>query len=183
MGYLPQKFNFLPFVKSLENVKSSEGLAHWNKVEKKMPWGVLLLLAGGFAMSKGCNDSGLSQWMAEQLKDLNQFEPWQINLMISIVAAIVTEFVSNTATANILVPILVELSKSLCRNPIHLVMTTVISCSYAFMLPVATAPNALVFQASTKGQTMIMIGFLMNIVCLTFTNVWIHFTGEYFFNE
>merc|ERR1712156_1000968 len=104
--YLPQKFNFWPFVSLLKNVKSSDALAHWNRVEKKMPWGVLLLLAGGFAMSKGCNNSGLSQWMAEQLRDLNQFEPWQLNLMISIVAAIVTEFVSNTATANILVPIL-----------------------------------------------------------------------------
>jgi len=182
--YLPQKFNFWPFVKSLGNVKSSGGLVDWNRVEQKMPWGVLLLLAGGFAMSKGCNNSGLSTWMAEQLRYMAIFEAWQINLMISIVAAIVTEFVSNTATANILVPILRELSISLCRNPIHLVMTTVISCSYAFMLPVATAPNALVFQASTmKGQTMIMIGFLMNIVCVTFTNVWIHFTGEYFFNE
>ena len=61
---------------------------------------------------------------------------------------------------------------------ISVMTTTVIYCSYAFMLPVATAPNALVFQASTmKGQTMIMIGFLMNIVCVTFTNVWIHFTG------
>ena len=63
-------------------------------------------------------------------------------------------------------------------------MTTVISCSYAFMLPVATAPNALVFEASTmRGQTMILIGFLMNIMCVGFTNVWIHFMGEYFFNE
>mgnify|MGYP001316015023 CR=1 FL=1 len=71
-------------------------------------------------MSKGCNNSGLSTWMAEQLRYMAIFEAWQINLMISIVAAIVTEFVSNTATANILVPILRELSISLCRNPIHL---------------------------------------------------------------
>ena len=70
--YLPQKLNFWPFVKSLENVKSSDALAHWNKVEKKMPWGVLLLLAGGFAMSKGCNNSGLSHWMADQLRDMNK---------------------------------------------------------------------------------------------------------------
>ena len=63
-------------------------------------------------------------------------------------------------------------------------MTTVISCSYAFMLPVATAPNALVFRASTmKGQTMIIIGFMMNIFCVLFTNIWIHYFGEFFFDE
>ena len=81
---------------------------------------VLFIPNLGFAMSKGCNNSGLSTWMAEQLRYMAIFEAWQINLMISIVAAIVTEFVSNTATANILVPILRELSISLCRNPIHL---------------------------------------------------------------
>ena len=118
--YLPQKLNFWPFVKSLDKVESAKGLVSWDNVEKKMPWGVLLLLAGGFAMSKGCIDSGLSTWMAEKLKNLDSFEPWIINVMISIVAALVTEFVSNTATANIFVPILRELSISLCRNPIHL---------------------------------------------------------------
>ena len=61
-------------------------------------------------------------------------------------------------------------------------MTTVISCSYAFMLPVATAPNALVFEASTmKGSAMIAIGFGMNIICVLFTNLLINYYGETIF--
>ena len=71
-------------------------------------------------MSKGCTSSGLSGWMASKLSNLDYFSPWSLNLMISTVAAIVTEFVSNTATANILVPILKELAISLCQNPIYL---------------------------------------------------------------
>lgn len=63
-------------------------------------------------------------------------------------------------------------------------MTTVISCSYAFMLPVATAPNALVFTASTmKGRTMICIGFFMNIICVCLTNVAMKHYAEIIFED
>ena len=64
------------------------------------------------------------------------------------------------------------------------VMTTVISCSYAFMLPVATAPNALVYAASTmKGQAMICIGFFMNVICVLLTNLAMNYYAEYIFED
>ena len=131
-----------------------------------------------------------------------------MNFGISCFAALMTEFVSNTATANILAPILKELSLSVCINPIYLskfltidiyyifffsyffckihflVVTTVISCSYAFMLPVATAPNALVFDASTMKNTFMMtIGFGMNIFCVSLTNLAINLYGEAIFED
>ena len=118
--YLPRKFYFWPFKKDNQAARSSKGLVDWNVVEEKMPWGVLLLLAGGFALSKGCTSSGLSNWLAFKMSALEGMPPWALNLLISIAAAIITEFVSNTATANILVPILKELSISLCQNPIYL---------------------------------------------------------------
>eukprot|EP00093_Oithona_nana_P005229 05229.XXX_19647_17798_1 [CDS] Oithona nana genome sequencing. len=181
---VPKTWNFWPFQSKEKPSKSSESLLTWQKVQREMPWDVLLLLAGGFALSFGCKESGLSDWIAEKMEGLSQLNPWQINLIISILAAIITEFVSNTATANIFVPILRNLSITLCLNPTYLVMTTVISCSYAFMLPVATAPNALVFTASTmKGRAMICIGFFMNIICVCLTNVAMKFYAEIIFED
>ena len=82
----------------------------------------------------------------------------------------VTEVASNTATVNILVPILSQMSKTLCTNPIYLTMPAAVTCSYAFMLPVATAPNAIVFGASSmKTSEMMTAGFLMNIICVITT--------------
>jgi sodium-dependent dicarboxylate transporter 2/3/5 len=82
----------------------------------------------------------------------------------------VTEVASNTATANILVPILSQMSKSLCTNPIYLTLTAAVTCSYAFMLPVATAPNAIVFGASTmKTADMMKAGIIMNVICVLTT--------------
>ena len=117
---VPKKWNFWPFQSKDKPSKSSESLLTWQKVQKEMPWDVLLLLAGGFALSSGCKVSGLSDWIAEKMEGLSQLNPWQINLIISILAAIITEFVSNTATANIIVPILRNLSISLCLNPTYL---------------------------------------------------------------
>ena len=117
---VPKTWNFWPFQSKDKPSKSSESLLTWQKVQREMPWDVLLLLAGGFALSSGCQASGLSDWIAEKMEGLNQLNPWQINLIISILAAIITEFVSNTATANIIVPILRNLSISLCLNPTYL---------------------------------------------------------------
>ena len=81
-----------------------------------------------------------------------------------------TEVASNTACANILVPILSKMSLSLCSNPMYLMMTCAICVSYAFMLPVATAPNAIVYSASSlKTTDMMKAGFFMNIICILTT--------------
>ena len=85
---------------------------------------------------------------------------------------------SNTATANVLLPILADLSLTICQNPLYLIMTTAVTSSYAFMLPVATAPNAIVFGASsmTTGH-MIKAGFGMNILTVITTLIAINSYG------
>jgi sodium-dependent dicarboxylate transporter 2/3/5 len=96
--------------------------------------------------------------------------------------AMVTEIASNTATANILVPILGGMSITMCQNPIYLMLSTAITCSYAFMLPVATAPNAIVFGASTMGTgDMMKAGIFMNFVCVLTTSVAINTYGSLMF--
>jgi sodium-dependent dicarboxylate transporter 2/3/5 len=117
---IPRTWKFFPFVRKAENVQRSDPLVTWEVVESKLPWGVVLLLGGGFALSEGCTKSGLSNWIAVRLQGLDGLPPAGINLLMSMAAATVTEFVSNTATANILIPILKQFSYSLCLNPVYL---------------------------------------------------------------
>jgi len=81
-----------------------------------------------------------------------------------------TQVASNTATANVLLPILADLSMTICQNPLYLIMAAAVTSSYAFMLPVATAPNAIVFGASTMTTGhMMKAGFGMNIITVITT--------------
>ena len=83
---------------------------------------MLILLGGGFTLSFGCTKSGLSKWIAQKLIYFKDWTPLSINFTVSCFAAFMTEFVSNTATANILAPILKQLSLSVCYNPVYLGM-------------------------------------------------------------
>ena len=85
---------------------------------------------------------------------------------------------SNTATANVLLPILADLSLTVCQNPLYMIMASAITASYAFMLPVATAPNAIVFGASTMTTAyMLKVGFGMNVITLITTLIAINTYG------
>ncbi len=135
-----------------------------------MPWALLLLMGGGFALAKATKVSGLSAWMAEQLRVLDVLDGWLLVLVVSASAAMATEFTSNSATASILLPVLRDLVKQLLKkviaffaflffplhfqssalklNPLFLMLPATVSCSFAFMMPVATPPNAIVYTAS-----------------------------------
>jgi len=158
---LPREYN---------SKKSSPALLDWPTVEKRLPWGVILLLGGGFALADVTKKSGLSLYMVEQLDGLKSLPLLLVSFLIALATTMVTEVASNTATANILVPILSQMSKSLCSNPVYLTLTAAVTCSYAFMLPVATAPNAIVFGASTmRTSDMMKAGFIMNVICVITT--------------
>merc|ERR1712062_160696 len=92
---------------------------------------------------------------------------WIVCLIVCVMTVTITNIASNTATANVLVPILAELAVTMCINPIYLTLPAGIVCSYAFALPVATAPNAIVFgHSSMKTTDMMKAGFLMNLICV-----------------
>jgi len=181
---LPTRYNFWPFIGTDKIPKSSPALLNWNTVEKKLPWGVIILLGGGFALAKASKESGLSGFIGQLLYPLkDSLDPWAINLVICLATAMITEVASNTATANILVPILGDMSLKMCENPIYLMLSAAVTCSYAFMLPVATAPNAIVFGASTmKTGDMMKAGFLMNIACVITTSIAINTYGSLMFD-
>jgi len=175
---LPTRYRFWPFQPLNKAPENSPSLIDWKTIETKLPWGVILLLGGGFAVSDACTKSGLSKWLVARCMILTDLPPWLINTIICVLTAATTQVASNTATANVLLPILADLSLTICQNPLYLIMTTAVTSSYAFMLPVATAPNAIVFGASsmTTGH-MIKAGFGMNILTIITTLIAINSYG------
>jgi len=167
---LPQKYNFWPFAEAGKSFKNSPSLITWRLIETKMCWGVLFLLGGGFALAKALQSSGLSSLLVAGLTRMNltSLPSWLASLLFTVVTVAITNIASNTATANVFVPILAEMAVTMCINPILFTLPAGIACSYAFALPVSTAPNAIVFGHSTMKTTdMLKAGMMMNLICAT----------------
>ncbi|XP_038606088.1 solute carrier family 13 member 3 isoform X2 [Tachyglossus aculeatus] len=142
-----------------------EPLLTWKKAQESVPWNIILLLGGGFAMAKGCEESGLSQWIGGRLHPLENMPPAVAVLLITVVIALFTEFASNTATIIIFLPVLAELAIRLRVNPLYLMIPGTIGCSYAFMLPVSTPPNSIAFASGhLLVKDMVRTGLLMNLM-------------------
>nr|XP_014424068.1 solute carrier family 13 member 5 isoform X3 [Pelodiscus sinensis] len=121
-------------------------LLDWKVVQRKMPWNIVLLLGGGFALASGSDASGLSKWLGNQMTPLHAVPPWAIAVILSLVIAVFTECTSNVATATLFLPVFASLSQSIEVNPLYIMIPCTLSASFAFMLPVATPPNAIVFS-------------------------------------
>uniref|UniRef100_A0A8D0D110 Solute carrier family 13 member 5 n=1 Tax=Sander lucioperca TaxID=283035 RepID=A0A8D0D110_SANLU len=150
-------------------------LLTWKVAQKKLPWGIVLLLGGGFALAKGSEESGLSKWMGDQMTPLQNIPPWAIAIILCLLIATFTECTSNVATATLFLPVLASMSIGI--NPLYVMVPCTLSASFAFMLPVATPPNAIVFSYGyLKVADMARTGIVMNIIgilCITLAiNSW-----------
>lgn len=131
----------------------------------RIPWGILLLFAGGITIAKAFMESGLSEILGNQLAALSSLPVWALVLIICLAVTFLTEVTSNTATATILMPILAAASASSGLDPLTLMIPATISASFAFMLPVATPPNAIVFGASEISvRDMANNGLVLNLL-------------------
>ena len=110
-----------------------------------LPWDILLLFGGGFALADGIQKTGLAATIGRQLTFLGHLHPFFLLLAVALTLAFLTEFTSNTAVATTMLPILAGLSKDLGMNPMILMVPATVAASCAFLLPVATPPNAIVF--------------------------------------
>ncbi|XP_046377536.1 solute carrier family 13 member 2-like isoform X2 [Haliotis rufescens] len=163
--------------RSGEASRSVPSLLTWKTVERGMPWGVLLLIGGGTALADASQKSGLSQWICNQLTVFSSLDPSITSLLLSLLVAAVTEVTTNIATVTLFLPILGNLALSLNVNPLCLMFPCAVAASFAFMLPVATPPNALVFATGyVKVTDMAIAGVGMNVVCVLVlalaTNSW-----------
>ncbi|KAL7884809.1 hypothetical protein AOLI_G00075790 [Acnodon oligacanthus] len=152
-------------------------LLSWKRVQECVPWNIILLLGGGFAMAKGCEESGLAAWIGGHLQPLAQVPPAVAVILITAFIACFTEFASNTATIIIFLPVIAELAIRVKVNPLYFMIPATIGCSYAFMLPVSTPPNSIAFASGhLMVKDMVKTGFMMNIlgiVCVSLAmNTW-----------
>ncbi len=129
-----------------------------------MPWSLVLLLGGGFAIAKACTVSGLSTMMGSQLEVLAVMPHWALISILCVIVSTATEVTSNVAVCSIILPILKNLAVALQIHPLYLLLPVTLSCSYAFMLPVATPPNAIVYSSSgvNTSEMVNMFFFLLS---------------------
>jgi len=140
----------------------------WDTLERQTHWGVLLLFGGGLALSQVMQVSGASAFLAGALVSAVQGAP-TLWLLLGVVAFVVflTELVSNTASAALMIPIFLGVGPALGLSGPLLAAAIAVAASCAFMLPVATPPNAIVFATSLVPQaTMMRCGLVLNIVCI-----------------
>lgn len=140
----------------------------WATLERGTQWGVLLLFGGGICLGSAMQASGADAWLArELLGDVSGLQPLLILLAITAFVVFLTELVSNTAVTALLLPVLLPLAAELGLAPLTIAATVALSASCAFMLPVATPPNALVFASGALRQRdMMRAGLRMNLVAI-----------------
>ncbi|KAM9788519.1 solute carrier family 13 member 2 [Neosynchiropus ocellatus] len=189
-------------------VKAPPTLLTWDVVHERMPWNIILLLGGGFALAAGSEVSGLSLWIGERLAPLQKIPPYAISLLLCLLVAVFTECSSNTATTTLFMPILASMvrappppprprarspshAKLRCRpqavtieiHPLYVMLPCAIAASLAFMLPVATPPNAIAFSfGDLKVTDMVIAGSMLNIIGILTVNLGINTWGYTMFN-
>ena len=153
------------------------------KTAVKLPWGIVLLFGGGFALAKGFQTSGLSEWIGSKLAVLSGSPMLIIILGCAVLMAFLTEFTSNVATTQALLPLSIALASSLHVNVLYLMVPLTMAASLAFMLPVATAPNAIVFGSNElKIKEMLLPGFILNCVGIIVITLMMYYWGSYVFD-
>ena len=155
--------------------------ATWKEVQERTEWGVLMLFGGGLTLSIVLKDTGASKILADGIVAFVGNKHWLI--MTSIMATFIvflTEFTSNTASAALMLPIFISVANSLGLPPISLAAIIACGASAAFMLPIATPPNAIVFATGyIKQSEMVRVGLLLNLLCIIILGslsyfFWIH---------
>lgn len=142
----------------------------------KIPWGIILLFGGGMALASGFETTGLATWLGSQMSLLQGLTLLVLILVIIASVNFITEITSNLATTAMLLPILAPIAISLGINPYILMVATTVAASCAFMLPVATPPNAVVFGSGyLKIPDMVKSGIWMNLFSITYLTLMVYY--------
>ncbi len=134
-------------------------------VAKRLPWHIVLLFGGGFALAKGFQETGLSALIGNEFAGLAGVSPLPMIVLICLGLTFLTELTSNTATTEMILPILASIAVAMETNPLMLMIPATLSASCAFMMPVATPPNAIVFGSGrVRIAEMARVGVVLNLV-------------------
>ncbi len=152
-----------------------EFLLDW-KTAVTIPWDIIILFGGGFALAQGFSDSGLTHWLAGQLSVLQGIGMVWIIAAVVLLVIFLTEVTSNTATASLLLPVMGALAAAIGVHPFGLMAAAVVAASFAFMLPVATPPNAIVFSSRyVTIQQMVRTGVWLNLLGVLLITLFVYF--------
>jgi len=150
-------------------------LLNWNDAIR-LPWGIILLFGGGMALASGFESSGLAVWIGQQMTSLSNLPLLLILLILISSVNFLTEITSNLATTAMLLPVLVSMASAIGVHPYLLLLGATVAASCAFMLPVATPPNAVVFGSGyLEIPDMVKKGFWMNILSIVLLTAIIYF--------
>ncbi|MDF0709019.1 SLC13 family permease [Flagellimonas okinawensis] len=150
-------------------------LLQWNEAVK-IPWGIILLFGGGMAIAKGFQDTGLAVYLGGQMAFFDTFSLFGLLVLVIACVNFLTEVTSNLATTAMMLPVLAPLALSLEVDPFLLMVACTTAASCAFMLPVATPPNAVVFGSGfLRIPDMVRTGFLMNILSIILMAMAVYF--------
>jgi sodium-dependent dicarboxylate transporter 2/3/5 len=162
--------------------KKSHQLMTWKDAED-LPWEIILLFGGGFALASGMKESGLSLWCGEQLTFFETLHPFLIILLITLLITFLGEISSNTAIVETFLPVLAGLAITLEINPLFFMIPATLGASMGFMLPIATPPNAIVFATrKIKMVQMIRAGFALNIISIVIISIFMYLFGTFIFD-
>lgn len=157
------------------NSDKKRALITWEEASK-LPFDIILLFGGGFALAKGFELSGLSTWLSTQLKFTPETNIYLLIFGMCILITIISEFASNVASIQLMLPILIAIQLTINVHPLLLMIPATLASSLGFMLPVATAPNTIVFGSNRlKVKDMLKAGFVLNIIGIMLITLSIYF--------
>ncbi|MBM3333576.1 anion permease [Candidatus Sumerlaeota bacterium] len=157
--------------------RKGERLVDWKTIQD-LPWNVLFLFGGGFALANGLETSGLSNWIGEQCAALHGMPVMALVLVVVTFTTFLTELTSNIAVATMILPILADVCRAAMINPLVPMLSATIVASFAFMLPVATPPNAIVFGTGyVPLRAMIRAGLILDLVGIVLVALLIYYVA------
>lgn len=162
--------------------KKGEMLMDWDS-GKKLPFGIILLFGGGFALAKGFAVSGLADWMGSHLSIIAKMPLYLTILLVCLFVTILSEVASNVATAQLILPVLAAVATATNIPPLLFMIPATFAASFGFMLPVATAPNTIVFTGEKlKVKDMVRAGFLLDIIGVLWMTLSMYLYGRWVFH-
>ena len=174
-------FAVILFIIPTSNNKSDKTILVWDDTVK-LPWGILILFGGGMAIASAFGKSGLALWIADLLQNLNGIPLFLIILIIVTSINLLTEVTSNMATTAMLLPVLVTIALAIEIHPYFLLVSATLAASCAFMLPISTPPNAVVFSSGfLKIEDMFKKGIWMNMISIITITLVVYYTLPYVF--
>ncbi|MCC7302821.1 MAG: SLC13/DASS family transporter [Bacteroidia bacterium] len=150
---------------------------------KRFPFAIILLFGGGFALAKGMELSGMSAWMATALSAFATWDPLWFLLLMTALICVISEFASNVACIQLMIPVLLAFHQSMGVTALYLLIPATLASSLGFMLPVATAPNTIVFSAKKfRATEMLKAGLLLDLAGIVLVTLFAWLLGQTIFS-